>query len=189
MIYLGIGVFGFVLLLMFDICSLCNKNYLKYFFGIFGFLLIFGSSILILVDFSSMLEIDRSLRAISLVFAIASLALLVYSVFIEVGKKTYELENEHALVTDGTYALSRHPGVIWMLFLYVFGAIFFQNLMAIYAALIWTLANIIYVTIQERFIFNKIFDNYEEYRESTPMILPNYESIEKFITNKNWRRT
>jgi protein-S-isoprenylcysteine O-methyltransferase Ste14 len=76
-----------------------------------------------------------------------------------------------------------------MLLLYIFGAIFFQNLLAIYAALIWTFANIIYVTIQERFIFNKIFDNYDKYRESTPMLLPNYNSIGKFITTNNWRRT
>jgi protein-S-isoprenylcysteine O-methyltransferase Ste14 len=123
------------------------------------------------------------------IIAIVSLMLLIYSVFIEVGRKTYKVENEHSLVTSGTYALTRHPGVLWMLLLYIFGAIFFQNLLAIYAALIWTLANIIYVTIQERFIFHKIFDNYDKYRETTPMILPNFQSIEKFITTKNWRST
>ena len=187
--YLIFGILGFALLLMFDICSLCDKNYLKYFFGISGFLLIFISSILIVIESSSILEINSLVRVISLVLALISLVLLIYSVFIEVGKKTYEVENQHALVTDGTYALSRHPGVLWMLLLYIFGAIFFQNLLAIYAALIWTFANIIYVSIQERFIFHRIFDNYDKYRESTPMILPNYESIEKFITTKNWRRT
>lgn len=189
MMYLLIGILGFVLLFMFDICSLCDKNYLKYFFGISGFLLIFVSTILIVLGSSSILQINSFVRAIALVLTIISLMLLIYSVFIEVGRKTYEVENEHALITTGTYALSRHPGVLWMLLLYIFGAIFFQNLLAIYAALIWTIANIIYVSIQERFIFNRIFDNYDKYRESTPMILPNYESIEKFITTKNWRRT
>ncbi len=189
MIYLGIGILGFVLLLFFDLCSLCNKNYLKYFFGILGFLLISLSTLLIVVDFSSYLEINSLFRAISLVLAVISLILLIYSVFIEVGHKTYKLKNEHSLVTNGTYALTRHPGVLWMLLLYIFGAIFFQNLLAIYAALIWTLANIVYVTIQERLIFHKIFDNYDKYRESTPMLFPSYQSIGKFITTKNWRRT
>ena len=189
MIYLGIGILGFVLLLMFDLCSLCKKNHLKYLFGVSGFLLIAVSSILIVVDFSSYLEINGIYRIASLVIALISFLLLVYSVFIEVGRKTYKLKNEHALVTNGTYALTRHPGVLWMLLLYIFGAIFFQNLLAIYAALIWTFVNIVYVTIQERFIFNKIFDNYDKYRESTPMLLPNYNSIGKFITTTNWRRT
>lgn len=189
MILLGIGILGFGLLLLFDISSLANKNLLKYFFGITGFLSIFVSSILIVAKFSYIFEIDLAYRLISLVLGIIFLVLLIYSVFIEVGKKTYTIENEHSLVTDGTYALSRHPGVVWMLLLYIFGAIFFQNLLAIYAALIWTTVNIIYVSIQERYIFHKIFDNYDTYRESTPMIFPNYQSIEKFITTKNWRRT
>lgn len=188
-LYLTIGVFGFVLLLMFDLYSLKEKNYLKYVFGISGFLMIFVSSIMIILNHSSFLHIDSSIRIIALVFGLASFALFIYSVFIEVGSKTYQVENEYSLVTSGTYALTRHPGVLWMLLLYIFAAIFFQNLLAIYAALIWTLANIIYVSIQERFIFHKIFEDYDKYRETTPMILPNAESIEKFITTKNWRRT
>ncbi len=188
-LYLVIGIFGFISLLLFDVLSLCNKKYSKYIFGISGFLLIFVSSIMIILNYSHFLEIDNVFRFIALFFALASLVLLIYSVFIEVGKKTYKVENEHALVTTGTYALTRHPGVLWMLLLYIFGAIFFQNLLAIYAALTWTLVNIAYVSIQEHFIFHKIFDNYDKYRESTPMILPNFDSIEKFITTKNWRRT
>ena len=188
-LYLITGVIGFILLLIFDVLSLSKKNILKYVFGISGFFMIFGSSVLIIKNYSYFLQIDNSYRFISLFFVLASFILLIYSVFIEVGKKTYVLENEHFLVTNGTYALTRHPGVLWMLLLYIFGAIFFQNLLAIYAALIWTLANIVYVSIQERFIFHKIFEDYDKYRESTPMILPNIESIEKFITTKNWRRT
>lgn len=187
--YLVAGIMGFALLLMFDITSLFKMNYLKYLFGISGFMLILICTLMIVIDSSFFLQINLLYRAVSLFFAIISLALLIYSVFIEVGKKTYQVEGEHTLVTSGTYALSRHPGVLWMLLLYIFGAIFFQNLLAFYAALVWTLANIIYVFIQERFIFHKIFDNYDKYRESTPMIIPNYESIEKFITTKNWRKS
>lgn len=188
-LYLVIGVFGFALLLVFDILSMHKKNYLKYLFGISGFSLIVLSSILIVINHSYFLNISSFFRLFSLIIAITSFLLLIYSVFIEVGRKTYEVNNEHNLVTSGTYALTRHPGVLWMLLLYIFGAIFFQNLLAIYAALIWTFVNIIYVTIQERFIFHKIFDNYDKYRKTTPMILPNFESIEKFITINNWRRT
>jgi len=184
-----IGIIGFALLLAFDLLSMHNRKYSKYFFGISGFLMIFVSSVLIVINYSDFLSINVTFRFIGLGFAIVSFVLLIYSIFIEVGRKTFQMENEHFLVTSGTYALTRHPGVLWMLLLYIFGAVFFQNLLAIYAALIWTSVNIIYVTIQERFIFHKIFDNYDKYRESTPMILPSFESIEKFMTTKNWRRT
>lgn len=188
-LYLFIGAIGFVLLLVFDIFSLHQKNYWKYLFGISGFLMIFLSSILIVMHYSYFLEIKNVYRFMSLIFSLAFLILLIYSVFIEVGKNTYQVENKPKLVTSGTYALSRHPGVLWMLLFYIFGALFFQNLLAIYAALIWTFVNIIYVSIQERFIFHKLFDNYDKYRKSTPMILPTIESIEKFFAIKNWRRT
>lgn len=189
MILLILGIFGFVLLLLFDICSLAKKRYLKYFFAFSGFILIFGSSIAIITTFSNFFEIALSFRIISLILSLFFLSLLIYSVVIEVGTKTYAFDNQHSLITNGTYALSRHPGVLWMLLFYIFGAMFFQNLLALYAGLIWTSVNIVYVMIQERFIFHKIFKDYDQYRKSTPMIVPNLQSFEKFITLQNWRRT
>ncbi len=188
-VYVGIGIIGFALLLIFDLLSLRNKNYLKYVFGLTGFLMIFICSLLIIINYSDFNELNNMFRIISSVFALASLSLLVYSVFIEVGKKTYQVENKHILVTEGTYALTRHPGVLWMLLLFIFGAIMFQNILLFYTGLIWTIVNIIYVSIQERYIFHKIFDNYEQYQKNTPMILPNIRSIGKFTNRKNWRRT
>ena len=187
MVYLISGVFGFVLLLLFDICSLCKKSIIKYFFGIGGFSLIVGSTIF-LAKTTSNASFSFSFRIFALIFAILSLLLLIYSVFIEVVKKTYQYENNNELITTGTYALSRHPGVLWFLFLYLFGSIYFQNSLILYAGLIWTVMNILYVFVQERFIFTKLFDNYHRYIETTPMIFPSYESLEKCITTLNWRK-
>ena len=187
MIYLGLGILGFVMLLLFDICSLCEKSIIKYFFGISGFSLIFVSSVF-LVRINSDVIFSYTLRVVALSLALIFLFLLIYSVFIEVGKKTYQYKNQNILITTGTYALSRHPGVLWFLFVYLFGAIYFQNTFVLYAGLIWTVINIIYVYIQERFIFTKLFDNYGSYIQTTPMILPSYQSIEKCITTLNWRK-
>lgn len=187
MIYLGLGILGFIMLFLFDICSLCEKSVIKYFFGFSGFSLIVISSIF-LVQLNSNIIFSYSLRIVSLSLAILFLLLLIYSVFIEVGKATYQYKNENMLVTTGTYALSRHPGVLWFLFVYLFGAIYFQNSFVLYAGLIWTMVNIIYVYIQERFIFSKLFDNYGSYIQTTPMILPSYQSIEKCFTTLNWRK-
>ncbi len=187
MMYIGIGVAGFILLLLFDVCSLCKKSVIKYFFGLSGFSLIAGSSIF-LIQLESYASFSYSVRIIALVIAIISLLLLVYSVFIEVGRKTYEYENKNTLITTGTYALSRHPGVLWFLFLYLFAAIYFQNHLVLYAGLIWTVMNILYVAIQERFIFTKLFDDYSNYILTTPMILPSNSSLGRCITTLNWRK-
>ncbi len=187
MIYLGLGICGFILLLLFDICSLTEKSVIKYFFGVSGFgLIIISSGFLLRIN--SDITFSFSFRVFSLTIAILSLLLLIYSVFIEVGKATYQYKNENMLVTTGTYALSRHPGVLWFLFVYLFGAIYFQNSFVLYAGLIWTSINILYVYIQERFIFTKLFDNYGSYIRTTPMILPSYQSIEKCFTTLNWRK-
>jgi len=187
MIYLGLGVFGFILLLLFDICSLTEKSIIKYFFAISGFGLIIISSAFLL-RLNSDITFSFSIRIFSLTIAILSLLLLIYSVFIEVGKNTYQYKNESKLITTGTYALSRHPGVLWFLFVYLFGAVYFQNYFILYAGLIWTGINIIYVSIQERFIFTKLFDNYGSYIETTPMFLPSSKSLERCITTLNWRK-
>ena len=89
MMYLGLGILGFVLLLLFDICSLCEKGLVKYFFGIGGFSLIIVSSIS-LARISSDITVLFPLRVVALIFAVLSVLLLIYSVFIEVGKNTYQ---------------------------------------------------------------------------------------------------
>ncbi len=187
MVYLGLGVFGFILLLLFDFTSLAEKNVVKYFFGIGGFGVIVLSSIFLL-KYNSNIWFPLSYRIISLILAILSFLLLIYSVFIEVGENTYKYKNKYKLITTGTYALSRHPGVLWFLFVYLFIGVYFQNYYILFAGLIWTCINIIYVWIQERFIFIKIFDNYAGYIKTTPMLLPNFKSLERCITTLKWRK-
>ncbi len=187
MIYFGLGIVGFGLLLIFDIFSLNEKSVVKYLFAILGFGLIIGSTILLLT-LKSNIQFPSFLRIVSLIGAVFFLALLIYSVFIEVGKNTYQYKNESKLVTTGTYALSRHPGVLWFLLVYMLAAVSFQNHYILVAGLIWTGINIIYVVIQERFIFTKLFKHYGKYVETTPMLLPSRDSIEKCITTLKWRK-
>ncbi len=41
--------------------------------------------------------------------------------------------------------------------------------------------DILLVTIQDRFIFGRMFDGYESYRRRTPMLLPNRRSLNIFL--------
>lgn len=188
MVYIFIGVLGFVSLLLFDIYSLMNKNILKYFFGILGVALIIGATGLILYEnielkFSTVVIISNFL------FLILFSGVLVYSLFIEVGlMTTYGKDNKPSLVRNGTYGLSRHPGVIWLFIVFVNFYFIFGNELIIYAAISWTVVNVIYVYIQEKFIFEKIFIDYVDYKKATPMIIPTINSIKQSFTYDNWRK-
>jgi protein-S-isoprenylcysteine O-methyltransferase Ste14 len=185
--YILIGVLGFVFMLIFDVLSMRDNVLGKYFFAFAGLGMIVYSTIEI-VNLSNYVFVLDVLTITSLVFAAVFAMLLVYSVFIEVGTNTYQKHAEPKLVTNGTYCLSRHPGVIWLFLTLLFAALFFRNGYLLFAAIIWTITNIVYIAIQEKLIFVKIFKNYDEYKKHTPMVIPNINSIRKFITESNWRK-
>lgn len=117
---------------------------------------------------------------IILIMIIFFMGVLMYSIVIEVGVKTYQADPEHRLVTTGTYALVRHPGVIWLLIIFLLTALYYANLYLLAAGLVWTAINICYVIIQEKMILEKIFTEYNRYKKETPMIIPSFKSIIKF---------
>ncbi len=187
MTYIILGIFGFVFLLIFDILSMKEHVVGKYFFGLMGVSLIVASTIKI-CGLGNTPQITEAYKFISLVLAIVFLALLVYSVFIEVGGNTYQKAAAPELVTNGTYSLVRHPGVIWLFLTYFFAAIFFGNSYLLHTAFIWTLVNTIYIVLQEKYVLTRLFKNYGEYIKATPMVIPNFTSIKKFVMTENWRK-
>ena len=187
MIYIIAGLIGFVFFLIFDFLSLKNRIFSKYLFAFSGLALIIYSTVKI-IKLPTDRVVNEYFQIISLFLAILFLALLIYSVFIEVGVKTYRKIAEHSLITNGTYTLVRHPGVIWLFLAYFFGSIYFENSYLVITAIIWTVVNTIYIILQEKFILKKIFKNYSEYIKETPMIIPNITSFRKFITTQNWRK-
>jgi len=187
MLYILIGTLGFVGFLLFDILSLNEHRILKYGAILLGISILVWSTISVMQLHATM-EVPLIVRYISFVLAVGFFILLIYSVFIEVGLKTYGSEAKHKLITDGTYSLVRHPGVIWLFLLYFFLALFLNNYELLLAAFIFTAVNTLYIMIQERWILSKIFHNYDVYVETTPMVIPNLRSIRKFMTPTNWRK-
>lgn len=179
-----VGIMGFVLLFGADLCSLHKKSMAGNVLAFFGVLFVFASSINIILN-GETYNIPMFVRVLSGIVAVAFLILLIYSVLIEVNKKRSEKEK---LLTTGTYALSRHPGVIWFLFYYIFGSVLFANTEILVAGIIWSITNIIYVLLQEKLVFNKLFENYDKYRKTTPMLFPTIKSIKRFMTTKSGGR-
>lgn len=180
MIFIGLGVLGFVLLFVSDLCGLREKCSYKYLTAFSGTFLIFVSSIIILT-LGYNYELSLRYRLIGLILAVLFLLLTIYSIVYEVGKNNQDKK----LITSGTYALNRHPGVLWLFLYYFFGSFFFADYMILIAGVVFTLVNILYVYLQERLIFRHIFDNYDEYIKSTPMILPNRSSVQRCLKTIN----
>lgn len=175
--FIFIGIFGFIAMFLFDIFSMREQMTLKYFFGFLGVAIITVSTILIL-KLEEDLNFSNSVRISNFFMLIISFVLLIYSVFIEVGfKTTYSTDSKPKLVTNGTYALTRHPGVLWMFIVFINLFFVSGNYMILFGGIIWSIANTIYVVLQEKLIFIKIFDEYPKYQKETPMVIPTFKSI------------
>ncbi|MCF7926723.1 MAG: hypothetical protein K9L74_04040 [Candidatus Izimaplasma sp.] len=182
MIYIILGIISFVFMFLFDFFSLKQHTVLKYVSALFGIGLIFVSTVFILVT-DSHLAHGIYWMIVFGCLTICSLGLVIYSVFYEVGRKAYKKAATPSLVTTGTYALSRHPGVLWLFLFYLFLSLTTANNLLFIATGVWTMMNILYVWLQEKVILPFLFPTYEQYKLTTPFIIPTKKSITNFIKN------
>ena len=105
--------------------------------------------------------------------------LLLYSLVIELpsGKTYYRPGVADHLVTTGTYALTRHPGVMWYILALVSLLLATRSTVLLIAVPVWSLLDIIHVTVQDRFYFVKMFPGYRQYQQQTPMLIPTRQSL------------
>jgi protein-S-isoprenylcysteine O-methyltransferase Ste14 len=107
--------------------------------------------------------------------------LLLYSLVFELNfKKTYaRIHDSRRLIATGTYAMTRHPGVLWYALFLV--SLFFAtgSKYMFYAVFLWSGSNVVYACIQDRFVFPIIFgDAYPEYQKTTPLLIPTSRSLQ-----------
>lgn len=95
--------------------------------------------------------------------------------------RTYLEVKGPVLTTEGPYALSRHPGVYGYI-LFISGLILAsRSSLLLKSSIAWIICNMVYVIIQDRWVFPRLFEEYREYMKKTPMIFPNIKSIKEFI--------
>ncbi len=177
------GIFGFLFFLLFDFMMIHKKTKIMYLFLVLG-LGLFLHSTFVLINSSWSMSIPLGLRIISLGLSLLFFILVIYSVFIEVG--IFALRKQSSkLVTSGTYALVRHPGVLWLFLAYLFLSLYFERPWLLIASFIWTIVNALYVFTQEHWILPKLFHDYEIYKQKTPMLIPNKGSLKRFLTSRN----
>jgi protein-S-isoprenylcysteine O-methyltransferase Ste14 len=177
-----IGVVGFVIAYFFDLVSLKRLRTGKQAIG-FLFVALEGYALFLACWGASRFWLPFGLIAFGWLLLPLSLALFIYSLFIEIPFiKTYHNAGVgDQLVRMGTYALVRHPGVIWYA-LFLLSLLFItRSITLLVAAPVWLLMDVLYVVIQERFFFSKMFPEYDEYCRQTPMLIPTRRSISQCL--------
>lgn len=183
MIYIGVGVLGFISMNIFDLVSLKKVP-----FGIKPLLWTAGCgmlfyAILMLCSESSNLSLDSWMVWAGWGLLTVSLFMIMLALFINLPfRKTYvEAGVSNRLVKTGLYALVRHPGVYWVATFFFSFVLISRSSMMLIAAPVFVFLNTAFVVIEDKYFFVKMFKGYTEYQKETPMLIPNRRSIKAFL--------
>jgi protein-S-isoprenylcysteine O-methyltransferase Ste14 len=184
MIYIAIGTFGFLIIRLFDVVSLKRIPGAKPGIWILGCGLLIYS--LTMICFAPG-KLPLPMWSIWLGWALLSISLLllIYSLFINLPfRKTYIATGVgDKLVTTGLYALVRHPWVHCFTLLLLSLVLVSRSILLLIASPIWILLYLLLVVIQDKFLFGRMFKEYDTYRQETPMLLPNRRSVNAFLSS------
>jgi len=182
MIYIVVGIFGFLIIHVFDIVSLKRIRVAKPLTWILGSGLL-GYSFIMMSLAPDKLLLPLWSTWLGWGLLLLSAFLLVYSLFINLPfRKTYIATGvSDKLITTGLYALVRHPWIHWFILILLSLILVSKSSLLLMAAPIFILLNIVLVIVQDKFLFIRMFAGYDRYRKETPMLLPNRKSISACI--------
>jgi len=184
MIYIATGSFGFLILQLFAVISLKRIPGAKPGTWILGNGLIAYALVELCLNSQKLLLPEWSTWLGWGLFSI-SLLLLASSLFINLPfRRTYIATiSEDKLVTTGLYALVRHPWVHGFIVLLFSLFLISKSTLLLIASPMWISLCILLVAFQDRFLFGRMFAEYDSYRQKTPMLLPNRGSVSAFISS------
>lgn len=185
MIWLLLGTVSFVPMAAADNCFLHKRPA----FGRLLFLV--GCGLLCVSTLGLLKDSDWSrlhwIHIIPIGLALASLFLLVYSVFFAVQPTPEKLDacpaDKQPLISSGMYALCRHPGVLWLCTFYGFMTLVWFCWTWLAAFLMFTCGDTLYVLYQDRCIFPHTIDRYADYQNATPFLIPTASSLKEALTS------
>lgn len=177
-IYVIVGVISFLVAYAYDWLSLKNIPFIKQMAGLLAIILNVYATVMVCIS-PAKFDVPVYILVPGACLLAVSLSLLIYSLFIEIPFRSTYLQKEVSskLVTTGTYALTRHPGVLWLALVYISLAMIFPSATLFIAVVIWLIMDIIYVVLQDRIFFVRMFPEYDSYRHRTPFLIPTRQSI------------
>lgn len=106
-----------------------------------------------------------------------------YSIMVEIPLRKAWLEEGHTdeLVTTGTYALTRHPGVLWIAIAVLASAVATRSRRLLWSAPVIVAGDVVHVAFQERVVLPQVFgEAYADYQHETPFVVPTPRSATRF---------
>lgn len=183
MFFILIGLLAFLLFTVYDINDVIFKNnIISRFFFLGSFLLIFATAGIIVESFNA-IRWDLWRVSIFGMLSLFFLILLIYTLFFALPfNETYiTSKGSPRVYRNGFYALCRHPGVIWFAGFYFCLWFALQIPVLLWAAIVFSSCNFIYIVFQDHWTFIRAFEDYHDYQKSTPFIIPNFESIKRCL--------
>ncbi|MBA7678449.1 hypothetical protein ES703_86725 [subsurface metagenome] len=183
MIYIALGILGFIIVHFFDIVSLKRiPSGAKPCVWTTGSGLLVYSLIMLCLQ-SNTLPLPIWSTWLGWGLLTLSFFLLIYSLFVNLPfRKTYIASGvSDRLIKTGLYALVRHPWIHCFTLTLLSLVLVSRSSLLLIAVPIWILLNIPLVIIQDKFFFGKMFQGYDSYRQETPMLVPNRRSLNTFI--------
>ena len=86
--------------------------------------------------------------------------------------ETYTETDKLPLVDTGAYAVCRHPGFWFLLIAYASACIAFFSAKALWFTILTNLLNLLYIYIEDVYVFPKTIDRYNDYKKRVPFLIP-----------------
>jgi protein-S-isoprenylcysteine O-methyltransferase Ste14 len=187
MLYIVLGTVGFLTIHLFDLVALKRLPLAKPITWGLGIALLVYATIGVCLS-GDTLALPAWSTWLGWVMLAASFLLLIRALFINLPfSKTYiNTGVGDKLVTTGLYALVRHPWLHFYVLVLLSLLLVSHSSLLLLAALVWLALDVPLVIIQDKYVFGRMFPGYEQYRQQTPMLWPNRNSIKAFISQLKW---
>lgn len=176
-------ILAFIFFFLYDVNQIkSNVLFLRFLFPAGLGLLLIGTGLFLVSDNTKIADLPLFLQVVFFILAAINLALLVYSLFFAFDfDQSYKEGGKQQLQTNGVYALCRHPGVVFLMFVYIFLSLGLNSLPLLICGFLISALNIAYVIFQDIYVFPKQFENYAEYKKETPFLLIRPGGIQKCV--------
>ncbi|MEN1759992.1 hypothetical protein AAIG11_05890 [Anoxynatronum sibiricum] len=183
MIFIALGCVAFLFFTLFDLHKLYFVH--RIFHGTFflGIFLVIAATAGILMTAEAAFHLSPILRGMCGVMMVAGFTWQFYALFWALPFQATYLHGElqSLVITSGAFALCRHPGVlgfgVFYFFLWLASGVHF----ILVAGMIWTIMDIIHVSIQDNWLFPRSFPGYGAYQKQTPFLMPTTASLKLCI--------
>jgi protein-S-isoprenylcysteine O-methyltransferase Ste14 len=177
------GVIAFSIALLFDWISIKKVKHVKLFAAL-STVGLHGFSLYLAIWSVERFSLPSGLFILGWIMLPLFSLLLVYSLLLEVpaGKTYYKTGGSNRLTVTGSYALTRHPELLWYVLVLIALIFIFSSKVLLIEAPMWAIWKLVCVIVQDKLLFPEMFAEYQQYQKETPMIIPNRKSVRAFFS-------